>query len=150
MTHTLTFLAGTLLAAVLTWNVQVWRYDAMLSKLQTAHAKAFETAALQALNDQERLDAQYKIALNAARAREQRLIRDRDAARAESDGMREQAADAARRLTEAPPATVLEYATTANELFVDCGRRYTELAEKADGHATDVRTLTEAWPTSPP
>lgn len=48
-----------------------------------------------------------------------------------------------------PNATV-EAARTAADAFAtvfsECQGRYGALAEKADGHANDVRTLEEAWP----
>lgn len=48
-----------------------------------------------------------------------------------------------------PHATV-EAARTAADAFTavfsECQGRYGSLAEKADGHASDVRTLEEAWP----
>ena len=48
-----------------------------------------------------------------------------------------------------PHATV-EAARTAADAFAtvfsECQGRYGELAAKADGHASDVRTLEEAWP----
>lgn len=48
-----------------------------------------------------------------------------------------------------PHATV-EAARTAADAFAavfsECQGRYGSLAEKADGHANDVRTLEEAWP----
>lgn len=154
MTPTLiTHLLAAAVTAAAAWFYQGARMDAAVAAVRLKMSVAAEKAAdekLQAVGvarDEERAIAKiYQEALNAARTRETALLRDRDAARAESDGVREQAADAARRLAEAPPAAVLEYATTTNELFVDCGRRYAELAEKADGHASDVRTLTEAWP----
>ena len=31
-------------------------------------------------------------------------------------------------------------------VFTDCQRRYVEVARASDGHASDVRTLEEAWP----
>ena len=71
------------------------------------------------------------------------------AARAESDSLRAQLSDAARRIADAPPATVAEYATTVGELLAVCSRERTLFAEKADGHASDVRTLIEAWPVIP-
>lgn len=35
---------------------------------------------------------------------------------------------------------------TLAELLGDCADRYRDVAEKADRHASDVRTLSEAWP----
>lgn len=48
-----------------------------------------------------------------------------------------------------PNATVEAARTAADAfatVFTDCQGRYGALAEKADGHANDVRTLEEAWP----
>ena len=48
-----------------------------------------------------------------------------------------------------PNATVEAARTAADAfatVFTDCQRRYADVAEKADGHANDVRTLGEAWP----
>lgn len=48
-----------------------------------------------------------------------------------------------------PNATVEAARTAADAfaaVFTDCQRRYADVAEKADGHANDVRTLEEAWP----
>lgn len=48
------------------------------------------------------------------------------------------------------PLATVEAARTAADafaaVFTDCQGRYGELAAKADGHASDVRTLEEAWP----
>lgn len=43
-------------------------------------------------------------------------------------------------------------ATTATlgTVFQDCAGRYRKMAENADGHANDVRTLSDAWPVAPP
>jgi hypothetical protein len=40
----------------------------------------------------------------------------------------------------------IDYTDPVPELFLDCSRRYIELAIKADGHVNDVQTLTGAWP----
>jgi hypothetical protein len=39
--------------------------------------------------------------------------------------------------------------TTLASVLGDCQGRYRDLAEKADHHASDVKTLTQAWPVSP-
>lgn len=48
------------------------------------------------------------------------------------------------------PLATVEAARTAADAFAtvfsECQGRYGELAAKADGHASDVRTLEEAWP----
>ena len=48
-----------------------------------------------------------------------------------------------------PHATVEAARTAADAfatVFTDCQGRYADVAAKADGHASDVRTLEEAWP----
>ena len=145
-THAAAFLAGLALAAVSTWQVQAWRYDAQIAGIKAQHAaqsaKAHaDTRAAELAFNQKLQDAQ-----NEATKRETKLRADAAAARRSVDGLREQAAEAARRLAAAPPAAVLEYATAVNQLFADCSRSYQELAGKADGHSLDVRTLSEAWP----
>ena len=48
------------------------------------------------------------------------------------------------------PSATVEAARTAADafaaVFTECQGRYGALAEKSDGHASDVRTLEEAWP----
>lgn len=145
-THAAAVLLGGAIAATSAWGIQGWRLGGQIAALQAQHAAAQAKAEADARAAQLTIDTTYQEALNAARTREVSLRRERDAARTESDGLREQSLDAARRLADAPPAAVREYAATAGELFADCGRSYQELASTADGHAADVRTLIEAWP----
>lgn len=88
----------------------------------------------------------YQAALNAASDRERALRSDLAAVRDASAGLRAQAADAARRLAQAPAPAVLEYANTLGDVFAECSARYGEVAAAADGHASDARALIEAWP----
>lgn len=48
------------------------------------------------------------------------------------------------------PHTTVEAARTAADafaaVFTECQQRYVDVARAADGHASDVRTLEEAWP----
>lgn len=145
-THAAAGIAGAVLAGVLAWQVQAWRYDAQIAGLKAQHAA--ESAKAQADVRAQELAFNQKLqdALNDARKRENKLRADADAARRNADSLRNQLNDATRRIVDAPPDAVAEYATTGNELFADCSRRYQELAGKADGHAADVRTLVQAWP----
>lgn len=149
-THVAAVLLGGAIAATSVWSIQGWRLGGQIAALQAQHAAAQAKAEADARATQLTIDTTYQEALNAARSRETVLRRERDVARTESDGLREQSAAAARRLADAPHATVIDYATTASELLADCGRSYQELASTADGHATDVRTLIEAWPQNRP
>ena len=149
-THVAAFLAGLALAAASTWHVQAWRYDAQIAEIKTAHAQAATLASEEASRNFRAITTKYEGALNAARTRETVLRRNADLARTESDGLRSQLTDAARRIAAAPPASVAEYATTVNRLFDQCQRDYQEVARLAQGHADDVRMILEAWPSAGP
>ena len=146
----ITHLVVALAAAAGVWVFQDARMDAAVADVRLEQTNERLEAVTQARAEERAITKTYQEALNAARIRENTLRRDVAAAGAQSDGLREQAAEAARRLAAAPPAAVLEYATAVNQLFADCSRSYQELAGKADGHSLDVRTLREAWPVIPP
>ena len=141
-----THLAAAVIAALAAWAFQDARYTAELAEQALTHKTAELDAVSRVRSDERAITKTYQEALNAARIRENTLRRDVAAAGAQSDGLREQAAEAARRLAAAPPAAALEYATAVNQLFADCSRSYQELAGKADSHAADVETLRDAWP----
>ena len=145
-TYVATAIVAGAVAATGTWQVQNWRYDAQIADIKAAQAQALALASEEASRNFRAITTKYEGALNAARTRETVLRRNADLARTESDGLRSQLTDAARRIAAAPPASVAEYATTVSHLFRDCSRRYQELGVQADGHANDVRTLVEAWP----
>jgi hypothetical protein len=49
-------------------------------------------------------------------------------------------------LSTATRSSLIDYSTTQSTILSDCAREYQQLAEKADGHALDSRTLIQAWP----
>ena len=128
------------------WKVQAWRYDAQIADIKAAQAQAATLASEETARNFRAITTKYEGALNAARTRETVLRRNADLARTESDGLRAQLTDAARRIADAPTYAVAEYATAVGRLFADCSRDYQGMAAKASGHAADVRALTEAWP----
>lgn len=149
----ITHLAAAGLAAFLAWSYQGARLGADLAEARAAAvgeklavSTAQRAADARVRRAEQTINTNYQEALNAARTREALLRRDLDQLHAVSDSLREQSADAARRLASAPSAAVLEYATAVNELFEQCQARYAGLAGAADGHAADVQTLTRAWP----
>lgn len=145
----ITHLAAAGLAAFLTWNYQGARLGADLAAAR-ADSTSEKLAASTAQRAAEKvINTKYQEALNAARTREALLRRDLDQLRAVSDSLREQSADAARRLASAPPAAVLEYATAVNAVYDDCRAAYGDMAAKAEGHAADVHTFGAAWPMIP-
>ncbi|MFG0785775.1 hypothetical protein [Delftia tsuruhatensis] len=149
----ITHLAAAGLAAFLAWTYQGARLGADLAEARAAAvgeklavSTSQRAADARVRRAEQSINTNYQEALNAARTREALLRRDRDHLLAVADGLREQSADAARRLASAPPAAVLEYATAVNAVYDDCRSAYGELAETASGHAADVEALQSAWP----
>lgn len=145
-----THLAAAVIAALAAWFFQDNRYTAELAELRLEHANAVIKATSTLRAEQHAVTTKYQEAINAATTREVVLRRNADLARTESDSLRAQLSDAARRIAAAPPAAVAEYAITVGELLADCSRDYQELAGTASGHANDVRKHREAWPVIPP
>lgn len=142
--------ASALIAVGSTALVLGRHYDTRAQLLQAQHAQQLAAIAARSAAERAQIDTTYRESIHAARQRESALVRSRDAARAESDGLRELSAAAARRLAAAPPAAVLKYATAAGELLADCSRDYAGMAAKADGHASDAVMLRNAWPGAAP
>ena len=152
----ITHLVTAVLAAAAAWFYQDARMDAAVAdvRLEMSHADVRAAGEVvrsvkQARADERAITTTYQEALNAARTREALLRTEVDHLRRVSDGLRDQSAEAARRLAAAPPAAVLEYASALGAVFNDCRAAYAGMVEKADGHAGDVRTLRDAWPVVP-
>lgn len=88
----------------------------------------------------------YDNAIQLAQERETALKADAAVARAANVSLRESLAKADQRIREATRPALDEYASTVTELFGECSAAYTELAEKADGHASDAMKFRDAWP----
>ncbi len=152
----ITHLISAVAAAALVWVFQDARHGAELAdaKLDSTTyqldvSQAQRAADARVRTAEQAVNTTYQGALNAARTREALLRTELDRLHVVSDGLRAIAADAARRLADAPPAAVLDYALTGNAVFDDCRAAYAGMVKKADGHAADVRTLSEAWPVIP-
>ncbi|MBL8354280.1 MAG: hypothetical protein JNM01_05555 [Delftia acidovorans] len=149
----ITHLAAAGLAVFLAWNYQGARLGADLAEARAAAvgeklavSTAQRAADARVRRAEQYINTNYQEALNAARTREALLRRELDDLRTVSYSLREQSADAARRLANAPPAAVLEYATALGVVFEDCRAAYADMAAKADGHATDAALMSDSWP----
>ncbi len=145
-THVAAILAGLAVAAVSTWHVQAWRYDAQIAGIKTAHAQAATLASEETARNFRAITTKYEGALNDARKREADLRRNAAAARTESDGLRDAIYAFRAKLPNATTTTVAVAADTAAELLGTCAAEYQDVAAAADRHAADARTLIEAWP----
>ena len=137
------FLATVFFAGLVTGREQVQdKWD---------HAKAIQLqAALTAENTarikEQSLMNQLAEAQNAATERETKLRADYAAAHAAALGLRNSIASRRDRLPTASPDACRQTSVTAFDLLSECSATVEQLATAADGHASDVKTLTEAWP----
>lgn len=123
------------------WQIQSWRADAKEKDRaeqritdQQATFKAFERDQNKVITAQS--DAMRRVVV---------LRRDASAARTELDGLRSANSDALRAAATGRDAC-LERAATYGQLLSASAAAYQELAGKADGHVSDVKTLVQAWP----
>ena len=95
-----------------------------------------------------RISDQYMEALNNARTRENEIRLAADGARSELDRLRITIKKRSAAVT-ASPASAVDYSIASADVFGECAAELTALAGKADGHASDLRTMIEAWPVNP-
>lgn len=153
MKYLLAAVSAAIVVGIVAWEYQSNRYTAQILDIKLDHAGEVArmsteyAASLKRAREQSDLLQQTKDeALNAQAQRIQVLQATARTANAQSDRLRTQLAEAARRMPNAPVETLAEYANTVSELFADCQRAYQDVAEKADGHASDVQLMSDAWP----
>lgn len=95
-----------------------------------------------------RISDQYMEALNNARTRENEIRLAADGARSELDRLRITIKKRSSAVA-ASPASAVDYSIASADVFGECAAELTALAGKADGHASDLRTMIEAWPMNP-
>lgn len=149
-THVAAGLLGAAVAAVGAWQVQGWRYGEREAQQQAAWAQQQSDAVAKALRMTELMSKRAQDATIQAEARAQNHARIAADLRAELDGMRGDFADVPARIAAASREAVNQYASTATAVFTECAARYSGLAAKADGHASDALMLREAWPAVQP
>jgi len=145
-THAAAGIAGAILAGVLAWQVQAWRYDAQIAGIKAQHATALASANQKALDDTIKMQRAKDEAIKAAEQRAKTQAANAANARADADRLRAQLDGVPARLASATDGAVREYASAASVVFARCVGAYQELAGVADGHAADVRLMQEAWP----
>lgn len=141
--HLLAWLLGAAIASTSAWQLQDWRLGGQISALQVQHATALAKAKADALAIERANTTRYQGALNEARTREAAARRD---AGAESDGMRDQASAAARRISVAPqplslstPLPPVSYSLTAAERIKNWRLRLTATPLMSEPSATPGR-----------
>ena len=123
------------------WQVQSWRFG--------AEEKEHETQQIAQLERQRAADATQLAKLGdvqkAAETRALALRRAADNAHRESDGLRGALVTLSRQPATDATASA-DRAVALGAALADCSDRYKTLGAVADRHASDVQTLSEAWP----
>lgn len=148
-THFAACILGAVIAATSAWKVQAWRYDTQIAKINQDHAEQDAERSSAVLKQAEIYRRNADDAVQKAEARASGNKRDADRARRELDGLRSDLAQVPARIQSATREAVDQYAATATVVFEQCASRYSGLAQEADGHASDVGLLMDAWPSQP-
>jgi len=143
------YLMGSIFAGSVAWQVQGWRMENQLLQWQRHHAEEQLKLQEAAHAAQLQIDKNYQEAFHAAQTRERALRAENQRLRHTSDGLRTQLASIHERLATTTRAAAIEYASAVTSVFDECQSAITALAEKADGHANDVRHHRAAWPRNP-
>lgn len=140
--------AGLLLAGAFGagWMVNGWRLGERIQRMEHDQAQAELSAALAAGVKEAEWTKNLEDARNAATQREITIRADAAAARGAADGLRDDLAEIRRQLPSLAAEACHIRADALADVFQQCAGRYSELAEKADRHASDARTLSDAWP----
>lgn len=120
------------------WNINGTRWENKMLEAQAEAAQimAAETERMQRIKDEALEQAQKEL-----------FARERDiaATRSERDRLRQQLQSSRTDLAQATDTSLVEYTSTLSDVFEHCAREYTELAATADGHAIDIKALTDSW-----
>ena len=123
------------------WTVNQWRCEsAQKQAIEQAAAQQRELHALEQKRSNGVIAAQ-----NVARTRETALRRDADSARDALDSLRTQS-DAALLSARSSHDACIIAANAQAVVQSQCTTELQALARDADGHASDAKTLMDAWP----
>lgn len=145
-THAAAALLGASIAAVGAYKVQDWRYTGQINQIRAAQAEAVNTATREARAQESARFKGVQDAQAAAQTRAQVARRDADRARSELDRMRDTLSATRGGVPGESTASCAQRADAAADVLAQCGAAYQDLAAIADRHASDARTLIEAWP----
>lgn len=123
------------------WRIQDWRFDA---KEKTHEEQKLVQVQHSAAVQIRRAD-NVIVAQNAATSRAVALRTDRDRAYSELERLRDTLARPVPGTSAAANACP-ERTDPARQLLSECAAQLTDLAGKADRHASDAMTLQQGWP----
>ena len=145
-THAAAAIIAASLAGWAGWSVQGWRLGEQIAALKTAQAEAVNTATREARAQESARFKGVQDAQAAAQTRAQVARRDADRARSELDRMRDTLSATRGGVPGESTTACAVRADASADVLAQCGAAYQDLAAIADRHASDARTLIEAWP----
>lgn len=145
-THAAAALIAAALAAAGAWQVQAWRYGEQIATIRADAAESTARAEKAAQLVRETRQQEVNRATQNAARRAQTARTDADNARAELDRLRDDLRASAVPASGDACTAADQRAATVEELFAECAGAYQGMARTADGHANDVKTLSDAWP----
>ena len=131
------------------WSLQGFRLDDLkhdFAGYKTQVEQQAVEARQAALKQKEQWIKEKEDAEQKAAEREATLRTERDRALAGARRLRDDIATLRTRLPNAIPSACIATADALAGLLDQCQQEYRGMAEVADGHASDVQTLMEAWP----
>lgn len=141
-----------LLAVVLAWIASLfvvgsWQNNAGAESERLVWQQSQMATERLARSKEQAMINQLEAARNEAVIREQENRRAAASAAAADSRLRITIADLRRSLAGATAETVRITADAGLAVFAECAAEYRALAEIADRHASDAKTLSDAWPT---
>jgi len=143
--HVISAMVSAAMAALAAWGIQGWRMDAEISSLKTEYATQQARAVEMAHAETIRLQSVKDSAEKLAARRQSDLARDL-AANRDALGRLSHAADSALQRASDSHSACIATAASQGVVLNQCSTRLIEVAASADGHASDVQTMTDAWP----
>ena len=137
--------ASAVVAGLAGWTSNGWRLNSQIDRMVTEHSQALAKANADALAKYTAMERKKQEALNEANKIAQRNADAAFNARVDAGRLRSEIATSGS-VSTATIASLRNYTTTLNVVFSECVGEIERLAEKADGHALDSRTLIGAWP----
>jgi hypothetical protein len=139
-------LAGALAVGLLTgWTANGWRLNGKIDEMVLEHTQAVQVATQKALDETTRMQREKDNAVAQAQAQARTNAAAADAARVERDGLRDDLVASRGSFADSSHTSLAAYADTLSVVFEQCTKEYSDVAAKADGHATDTSTLFNAW-----
>jgi hypothetical protein len=141
--------AGLALIAGICWGVHEFlehERDIGRNEVRAEYAQKLQEAKDAAKIREDELRVQRDDALSKGNEREQTLRTVAAGGNAASLGLRDALGTIRNGVPSATVEALRNSTSTLATVLAECQGRYRELAEKADRHASDSKTLTDAWP----